>query len=99
MNRTVSATEARIHFGEIMRKAKSGPVIVERDGKADVVVISKQEYDQLVAASSPPDWRQLLKEAHESIRTALSNRQLPDPAEIINQGREERDDQLLNSLR
>ena len=99
MDRTVTATEARIHFGELMRRAKSGPVIVERDGKADVVVISKQEYDQLVAASSPPDWRQLLKEAHESVRAALGNRQLPDPAEIIRQGREERDEQLLNSLR
>ena len=37
MNQTVSATEARVHFGKIMRRAKSGPVIVERDGKADVV--------------------------------------------------------------
>ena len=98
MNRTVSATEARVHFGEVMRKAKSGPVIVERDGKADVVVISKQEYDQLVAASSPPDWRQLLKEAHDSIRAAVGNRKLPDPAEIIRQGREERDEQLFNNL-
>ena len=99
MNQTVSATEARIHFGELMRRAKSGPVIVEKDGKPDVVVLSKQEYDNLVATSSQPDWRKLLKEAHESIRAAVGDRPLPDPAEVIRQGREERDEQLLNSMR
>jgi prevent-host-death family protein len=99
MNHTVSATEARVHFGELMRRAKFGPVIVERDGKPDVVVISKQEYDRLKATSSQPEWRQLLKEAHESIAAAIGNQPLPDPAEMIRQGREERDEELLNSLR
>lgn len=99
MEHIISATQARIHFGEIMKQAKIGPVIVERDGKAEVVVISKKTYDQLVAAKSGKDWRQLLDEAHESIRIALNGRELPDPAEIIRQGREERDEQLLNALR
>jgi len=99
MERTISATQARIHFGDVMKQAKIGPVIVERDGKAEVVVISKKAYDQLVATSSQADWRKLLKESHKSIRTALKGRELPDPAEIIRQGREERDEQLLNALR
>ena len=99
MNLIISATQARIHFGEIMRRAKTGPVIVERAGKPEVVVISKQEYDQLVASASPPEWRQLLKEAHESIRALIGKQQLPDPAEMLRLAREERDEQLLNSLR
>ena len=99
MNRTVSATEARVHFGEVMRKAKSGPVIVERDGKADVVVISKQEYDRLVENVPKPDWWSMVEELHAKLRVELAGRTLPDPAEIIRQGREERDEQLFNSLR
>lgn len=99
MGRTISATQARIHFGEIMKQAKIGPVIVERDGKAEVVIISKKAYDELIATNPQPDWRTLLEEAQESVRTALAGRELPDPAEIIRQGREERDEQLLNAMR
>lgn len=99
MNQTVSATEARIHFGELMRRAKSGPVIVERDGKPDVVVISKQEYDKLVENTPKPDWWKMVEELHEELRVELAGRTLPDPAEMIRQGREERDEQLSNSLR
>jgi prevent-host-death family protein len=99
MEQIYSATQARIHFGEIMRRARQGPVIVERDGVQEVVVISKQTYDRLTAAAPQPDWRQLLKEAHESIRDAIGDRQLPDPAEMIHLAREERDEQLLDSLR
>ncbi len=98
MNRTVSATDARIRFGEIMRRAKSGPVIVERDGKPEVVIISKQQYDSLIKKGSKPDWRKKLEETHELIRRELDGRTLPDPAEMLRLAREERDEQLLNSL-
>lgn len=99
MKYTVSATDARIRFGEIMRRAKKGPVIVERGGKPEVVVISKQEYDQMVANAPQKDWRELLEEAHQSVRDALKGRELPDPAEMLRQAREIRDEQLLDSLR
>lgn len=99
MLKTISATKARINFGDVMKQAKIAPVIVERGGKAEVVVLSKKAYDQLVAEKKGKDWRKLLDEAHESIRIALNGRELPDPAEMIRQGREERDEQLLNALR
>ena len=99
MNQTVSATEARIHFGEVMRRARTEPVIVERAGKPDVVVISKQEYDRLVENSPKPDWWKMVEELHAKLRVELAGRTLPDPAEMIRLGREERDEQLLNSLR
>ncbi|GJQ51772.1 MAG: hypothetical protein HKUEN02_06190 [Anaerolineaceae bacterium] len=38
-------------------------------------------------------------EAHESIRAEIGDRQLPDPAEMLRLAREERDEQLFNSLR
>ncbi len=48
--KTVSATHARIHFGEIMRHVveKEEPVFVERSGKPLVVVLSLQDYEKLV---------------------------------------------------
>lgn len=98
MQKTISATQARIHFGEIMRQAKIGPVIVERDGKAEVVVISKKAYDQLIAATAQADLQKKMDELHDRIRVELAGRSLPDPAEVIRQGREERDEQLLGSL-
>ena len=99
MQKTISATQARIHFGEIMRQAKVGPVIVERDGKAVVVVISKKTYDQLITATTQTDLQKKIDELHNKIRVELAGRSLLDPAEIIRKGREERDDQILSSLR
>lgn len=99
MLKTISATKARINFGDVMKQAKIAPVIVERGGKAEVVVLSKKAYDQLVVANQRKDWRKLLEEAHESIRAEIGDRQLPDPAEMLRLAREERDEQLFNSLR
>ena len=99
MQKTISATQARIHFGEIMKQARIAPVIVERDGKAEVVVVSKKTYDRLAAADTQNDLQDKLEELHNRIRIELAGRALPDPAELIRQGREERDEQLLNSLR
>ena len=99
MERIISATQARIHFGEVMKQAKIAPVIVERDGKAEVVILSKKAYDEFVTARVGKDWRQLLEEVHKSIRAEIGDGQLPDPAEMLRLAREERDEQLLNSLR
>lgn len=99
MKYTVSATDARIRFGEIMRRAKKGPVIVERGGKPEVVVISKKEYDLLISNVPQKDWRQLLDEAHESVREDLKGRELPNPAVMLQQAREIRDEQLNDNLR
>lgn len=99
MLKTISATKARINFGDVMKQAKSAPVIVERGGKAEVVVMSKKAYDQLVAAKTKANFQKRLDELHANIRAELAGRALPDIAEIIQKGREERDEQLLNGLR
>lgn len=99
MEQVISATQARIHFGEVMRRARQGPVIVERDGIQEVVVLSKQSYDQLISAIPPVDWREKVHKVHERLRLELRGRELPDPADVIQKGREERDEQLLDSLR
>lgn len=98
MLKTISATKARINFGQVMKQAKIAPVIVERDGKAEVVVISKKTYDQLVVANTQANLQKRLENLHSQIRLELKGRKLPDVAEIIRQGRAERDEQLFNNL-
>lgn len=92
MEQIVSATQVHRHFSEVMRRARIGPVIVERNGVQEVVILPKQMYDRLVANAPRPDWRELLEEAHQIIRAEVGDRQLPDPAEMIRQGHEDGDE-------
>jgi prevent-host-death family protein len=98
MERVVSATEARIRFGELMRRAVEGrePVIVERGGKPHVVVLSVAEYERLrIGQQEQESWKELVHRARGQIRAELGERELPPAEEIIRQVREERDAQLL----
>jgi prevent-host-death family protein len=99
MGRVITATEARIHFGELIRDVveKQQAVIVERGGKPQVVVLSINEYENLLAGQAQrEDWRILLAQAHERIRADLGDQQLPPPEDIIRKMREERDAQLMD---
>jgi prevent-host-death family protein len=97
MGRVVSATEARIHFGELMRRAVENheTIVVERGGKSHVVVLSVEEYQRLVKGQQPGDWQELVRGARAQIQADLGGRNLPPPEEILEQVREERDEQLL----
>lgn len=94
MDKKISATLARIHFGELMDEAQSGPVIVERDGIPKIVILSKRHYDELIRSHATPDWDDLVREAHYRVREDLAGKSLPHADEIIRQLREERDEQL-----
>jgi prevent-host-death family protein len=98
MERRVSATDARIRFGELMRWVVESqePVVVERQGQPHVVVLSVDTYERLLAGRQErEDWRELVHQAREQIRAELGERPLPPPEEMIQQMREERDAQLL----
>lgn len=94
MDKVISATEARTNFGKVMRIAQETPVIVERAGVPQVVVISKRAYDTLSAGQPTPDWRSLLSKAHQMGRRDLQDSTLPDAVEIIQQTRSERNEQF-----
>lgn len=100
MEKKLSATEARIHFGELMRHVveHDQPIIVERGGKPEVVVISFTEYERL-RTNRAEDWLERVDKVREQIRHELGGRMLPPPEEIIREMREERDAQLLDNLR
>jgi len=98
MERVVSATEARIHFGELMRWVveSQNPVVVERGGKPHVVVLSVAKYERLrTGEQGLADWKKLVHLAREQIRSELGDRKLRPPEEVIRQMREERDAQFL----
>ncbi|HYN76452.1 MAG TPA: type II toxin-antitoxin system Phd/YefM family antitoxin [Lamprocystis sp. (in: g-proteobacteria)] len=45
----VSAHDAKAHFGQLLDAARHEPVVIERQGRAVAVVLSKEEYDGLNA--------------------------------------------------
>ena len=98
MERVVSATEARIRFGELMRQAVEGheTIIVERGGKSHVVVLSVEEYERLLKRQQQDEWKTLVDRARVQIEADLGGRTLPPPEEILDQVREGRDEQLLD---
>ncbi|MFC2037257.1 type II toxin-antitoxin system Phd/YefM family antitoxin [Chloroflexota bacterium] len=97
MGRVVSATEARIRFGELMRQAVENheAIIVERGGKPHVVVLSVEEYERLLKGQQQSDWKDLVQGARAQVQADLGGRTLPRPEEILEQVREGRDEQLL----
>jgi prevent-host-death family protein len=93
----MSATEARIHFGELMRRVveQQESVVVEHSGQPHVVVLSVDKYQQLLAAQEErKDWRDLVFQAREQVQADLGERELTPPEDVLREIREERDEQL-----
>lgn len=45
--KSVSAREAKHHFGQLIDEARAEPVVVEKHGRPVVVVLSVEEYQRL----------------------------------------------------
>lgn len=99
MERVVSATEARIRFGELMRRVVENreTAIVEHGGRPYVVVLSVEEYNRLREGQAKATWEETLEQIRQ-VRARLHARRggepLPPPEEVIREMREERDAQL-----
>ena len=46
---TLSANEAKIHFGDLLLKAQQAPIQINKNGKPVAVVISADEYQSIEA--------------------------------------------------
>lgn len=46
--KSMSAREAKHHFGQLIDKARAQPVTVEKHGRPVVVVLAVEEYERLV---------------------------------------------------
>jgi prevent-host-death family protein len=95
MQVTVSATEARVHFGELMQDAvqRQQPIVVEKAGKPQVVIIAYERYQQLVRQEND-DWRTLLAQGHAKVNAFRAGRELPGAVEMVEVGRRARDEEL-----
>ena len=97
MERVIGATLARVHFGEVMRQVVEDDqaIVVERDGKPQVVVLSVSEYERLRAAAAPHAWQHTLADIERlapKIWLGRPGRSLTPAEDVIRQGREERDE-------
>jgi prevent-host-death family protein len=101
MQRVMSATEARVHFGEVIRRVDEGgeTIIVERAGKPRAVILSFEEFNRMRGGQQRPEWQRLLEETHALIRQEGGERLEPPVEEVIREMREERDEQILGNLR
>jgi prevent-host-death family protein len=103
MERVISATKARVHFGELMRQVTEWEqaVVVERDGKPQVVVLSVAAYERLRAAGGRARWEDGLERAAEvsaRITARRGGQPLPPADEMLREAREARYDQLDSAL-
>jgi hypothetical protein len=73
-------------------------IIIEPGGKSHVVVLSVEEYERLLKGQQQGDWKELVCGARAQIQADLGGRKLPRPEEILEQVREERDEQLPKAL-
>lgn len=98
MERTMTATNARVHFGQVLRWVSETrqPIIVERAGRPQVVIMSVQEYERLKQEHQPERWKSLVEATHRLIQAELGDESLPAPDEVIRAMREERNGRLLD---
>lgn len=97
----MTATEARIHFGEVMRRVveQGEQVIVERDGRPQVVILSVAEFERMRGGSQAEDWEPLLAEIiafGAAMDARRGGQPFTPPADILREVREERDAQLTD---
>lgn len=101
MSKRVSATDARIHFGEILRAVQEGgdTVIVERGGRAAAVIVPVAAYERMTGSAASRSALARIAALHRLWKTGLDAGRISDAAAAIHEGRAERDAQLDEILR
>jgi prevent-host-death family protein len=101
--RTISATEARVHFGELLDSVVHNLdiVYVQRAGRPQVVIVSIDEWNRHKHKDDPWAGVEEMMEEHEVfLRAERAAGRLKDfdPVELIRAGREERDEQIVEAV-
>jgi len=97
MEHHVTATQARVHFGALLRRvvADGECVVVERSGQPTAVLLSIGEYRRLKSASNQAPGHQrlaLAREARHRTALELAGKIPPLPEDLLNELREDRRD-------
>ena len=59
---SISATNAKNRFGELLEMSRREPVHVQKNGRDVAVVVSPEQYAQLIADKSSPKVRPAIEE-------------------------------------
>jgi prevent-host-death family protein len=62
---SITATEAKNRFGELLDMARREPVQIQKNGRAVAVMLSPEEYRRLIDASTAPKVRPLVDQLLE----------------------------------
>jgi prevent-host-death family protein len=103
MAKVVSATEARVRFGELIRRVNEDgeTYIVERAGARHVVVVSVARYEALVGAAGDDARKDALARGFalgQRLRARRGAAPTEPPEDVVRLARQERDCEL-DSLR
>ena len=70
---TITATDAKNKFGQVLEEAQREPVRIQKSGRDVAVLVSAAEYERLTEAAAPPRVslrvRELLAESIEKRRS------------------------------
>lgn len=90
MNKTVTATQARVHLGELLDSIEHNrSITVEQAGNAETVMIPVCEADELSGLAGSPDWRQSLERAQASFARDPGDRPRQEFVQILREMREQ----------
>jgi prevent-host-death family protein len=62
---TITATDAKNRFGELLEMARKEPVHVQKNGRTVGVMVSPEEYQRLIDGNTAPKVRPLVEELLE----------------------------------
>lgn len=95
MVRHMSATEARVHFGELLRAVSEerDHVVVERSGQPVAVVLSPQRFAELSQRDDVDAILQRAEQSRQLVARWLDGKPLPDIDELIDAGHGHDDDE------
>ncbi len=91
----ITATEARVHLGAVLDRLQDegGPIIVERGGRAQAVLLSLATYERISDSQAGSEAK--LLERARALRSRVRDQAggpLPDPTTVLHEARDERDD-------
>jgi prevent-host-death family protein len=86
MESVLNATDARVHFGDLLRRVteQGETVVVERGGVPQVVVIALAEYRRMMARQAGLAWRDTMSVVRERVRQELAGAEIPQETSAMN---------------
>ena len=97
---TMTDVEARRRIGEVLRQVAETqePVIVEWGGRTRVAIVPYEDDDQDQRRIQLREWLQEADRVAALIAATLGDQPLPDIDELIDGGRDERDESIIANL-